>query len=63
MNAQNPELTGIDPEVATLPELLTVGISGSNTNFAMGTGTVVWFNQGSNTIFPMSSLCASSLNP
>ena len=54
LNAQNPELTGINPNAATIPELLTVEISGSNTNFAMGTGTVVWFNQGSNTIFPMS---------
>lgn len=54
LNAQNPELTGVDPDFATIPELLTVEISGSNTNFAMGTGTVVWFNQGSSTIFPMS---------
>jgi hypothetical protein len=41
LNAQNPELIGVDPDFATIPELLTVEISGSNTNFAMGTGTVV----------------------
>lgn len=54
LNAQNPELIGVNPDDATIPEALTVEISGSNTNFTMGTGTMVWFNQGSSTIFPYS---------
>lgn len=50
----DPLLTGIVPNDATIPEALTVEISGSDTHFAMGTGTTVWFNQGSSTIFPES---------
>lgn len=44
-------LTGIDPASATIPQSLTVEISGSGTHFAMGTGTSVWFSQGSSTIY------------
>lgn len=50
----DPLLTDVDPDFASIPELLTVEISGSNTHFTMGTGTTVWFNQGSSTIYPMS---------
>lgn len=54
LSAQSPVLTGVNPDESTIPGYLTVEISGSNTHFSMGTGTVVWFNQGSSTIFPMS---------
>lgn len=54
LSAQNPELISVNPDDATIPEALTVTISGSNTNFTMGTGTMVWFNQGSSAIFPSS---------
>jgi len=54
LSAQSPELTYVDPDEATIPESLTVEISGSNTHFTLGTGTVVWFNQGSSTIYSSS---------
>lgn len=54
LSAQNPMLIGVNPDDATIPEVLSVEISGSNTHFTMGTGTVVWFNQGTSTIFPSS---------
>lgn len=44
-------ITSVDPSSATIPESLTVEISGSGTHFAQGTGTIVWFSQGSNTIY------------
>jgi len=48
----DPEITGVNPASAVVPESLTVEISGSNTNFAMGSGTTVWFTMASSTIFP-----------
>jgi hypothetical protein len=49
---ENPEITGVNPAMANIPESLTVEISGNNTNFAMGSGTTVWFTMASSTIFP-----------
>ncbi len=54
-------ITGVDPGSATIPELLTVEISGSGTHFAMGTGTSVWFTQGSSTIFSPNSVAVNNL--
>lgn len=50
----DPLLTGVNPDESTIPGNLTVEISGSNTHFNMGSGTVVWFNQGSSTIYSTS---------
>ena len=50
----DPLLIGVNPDESTIPGYLTVEISGSNTHFNMGTGTVVWFNQGSSTIYSSS---------
>ncbi|MCF8369853.1 MAG: hypothetical protein K9G76_12505 [Bacteroidales bacterium] len=46
-----PLLTGIIPDEATIPDELTVEISGSYTHFTMGTGTTVWLSSGSNSIY------------
>lgn len=54
LSAQSPSLTNVNPDESTIPGYLTVEISGSNTHFNMGTGTVVWFNQGSSTIYSSS---------
>ena len=54
-------LTGIDPASATIPQSLTVEISGSGTHFAMGTGTSVWFSQGSATIYSDNSVALNNV--
>ena len=41
--AQTPQLNEVNPDEATIPDQLTVEISGTNSHFAMGTGTTVWF--------------------
>jgi len=54
LKSQNPIITSISPDSATLGQSLSVTISGQNTHFAQGTGTstTVWFSQGSQTIYP-----------
>ncbi len=47
-----PYLTSISPDNGAIPETLTVSISGENTHFSQGTGTIVRFKQGSSTIYP-----------
>jgi len=51
MFTTNAQITGVSPTSATIPEELTVEISGSGTHFAQATITTVWFSQGSNTIY------------
>jgi hypothetical protein len=60
--AINPKggITSVNPNNATIPELLTVHISGTGTHFAMGTGTEVWFSQASSTIYPMQTTAISN---
>lgn len=53
-NPVPPYLTGIAPNQATQGQTLSLLISGQNTNFQAGTGTFVWFSQGSETIGPNS---------
>jgi len=50
-----PQLISIEPDSAQLGESLDVSISGLYTNFTQGTGTTVWFNQGSSTIYPVNT--------
>ena len=50
-----PQLVSIEPDSAQLGELLSVSISGLNTNFTQGTGTTVWLNQESSTIYPINT--------
>lgn len=49
-----PYLTSVAPNQATQGQTLSLLISGQNTNFQAGTGTFVWFSQGSETIGPNS---------
>lgn len=51
---KDPMLTGIDPDNGAIPETLTVQISGQETHF-MASSTTVWFNLGTNTIYPYST--------
>ena len=53
-------ITSVDPNNATIPEILTVQISGSGTHFAMGSGTEVWFSQASSTIYPVQTTAISN---
>ena len=52
--AQN--ISTVTPNTAIQGQILAVTISGQNTHFAQGTGTTVWFNQGSQTIFANSTI-------
>jgi hypothetical protein len=55
-----PYLENIVPDNGTIPETLTVTISGVNTHFAQGTGTFVRLKQGSyTTIYPQSTNAVS----
>ncbi len=56
----NGSIAGVNPNNATIPEILTVQISGEGTHFAMGTGTDVWFTQGSSTIYPIETTANSN---
>jgi Secretion system C-terminal sorting domain len=49
-----PQLVSVDTNYADIGTTLDVTISGVNTHFQSGTGTYVYFNQGSNTIVPNS---------
>ncbi|MBE0637680.1 MAG: T9SS type A sorting domain-containing protein [Bacteroidales bacterium] len=51
-NPNPPYLAAIDPNHAEKGETIDLYISGQNTNFETGTGTFVWFSQGSNIITP-----------
>lgn len=44
-------ITDVNPSSDTIPQNLLVNISGSGTHFSQGTGTAVWFSQGSSTIY------------
>lgn len=50
-SAPSPALTSIVPDTAQQGQTLTVVISGQDTNFQQGSGTTVWFSQGSPTIY------------
>ena len=47
-----PDLIDINPDNATIPETLTVTISGEGTHFAQATGTTVKLRQSSSNIYP-----------
>jgi hypothetical protein len=49
-NTTSPAILNVTPNSGTLGQTLTVNITGQNTNFTQGTGTLV-FNQGSSTLF------------
>jgi hypothetical protein len=49
-NPTPPTIINVSPNVGALGQTLTVDITGQNTNFNQGTGTLV-FNQGSSTLF------------
>ena len=49
-NPNQPHLVSVNPNVASQGDVLSVTISGQNTHFDQGTGTITWFQQGSSTI-------------
>ncbi|MHC4213856.1 MAG: hypothetical protein ACYSWP_10835 [Planctomycetota bacterium] len=52
-----PELISISPNTAQQDQVLTVLISGQDTHFDQGSGTLIWFSQGSSTtvsVWPVS---------
>jgi hypothetical protein len=52
-NVNQPQLVSVTPNSAYCGDALSVTISGQNTNFLQGTGTITWFQQGTSTIiFP-----------
>jgi len=53
-NQTQAQIASVSPNVASKGQTLNVAISGLSTNFAQGTGTITWFQQGSSTIYPNS---------
>ncbi len=49
-NANPPQLVSVSPSTTTQGAVLDVIISGQNTHFNQGTGTITWFQQGSSTV-------------
>ncbi|MCF8298064.1 MAG: T9SS type A sorting domain-containing protein [Saprospiraceae bacterium] len=45
-------ISTISPTSGNRGQTLTVTVSGQNTHFAQGSGTIVWFSQGSQTMYP-----------
>ena len=49
-NVNQPQLVSVTPNSAYCGDALSVTISGQNTNFLQGTGTITWFQQGTSTV-------------
>lgn len=61
-NSTQPQIISVNPNVASKNQTLNVVISGLNTNFAQGTGTITWFQQGSSTIYPNNQTANTATN-
>lgn len=59
-NVNQPQLVSVTPNSAYCGDVFSVTISGQNTNFLQGTGTITWFQQGSSTIIYPNSYNATS---
>lgn len=49
-NANTPKIVNVSPNSTTQGAVLDVVVSGQNTHFNQGTGTITWFQQGTTTI-------------
>lgn len=49
----NPEITSVEPSSGLQGELLTISISGDNTNFTLCSADDIWLSQASETIYPL----------
>ncbi|MCX6232545.1 MAG: T9SS type A sorting domain-containing protein [Bacteroidetes bacterium] len=63
VNINTAQLISVTPNSASQGSVLNVTISGQNTHFNQGTGTVCWFQQGSSTIiYPTTQNSTSATN-
>lgn len=59
--ATNAQIVNVTPSTVYAEDtLISVSITGQNTNFMQGTGTTAWFIQGTSTLIPISNLNAVS---
>lgn len=51
-NPYTPKIVSVNPPKAKQNTTIKLSITGQNTHFYQTTGTILWFNQGSTTIYP-----------